>query len=145
MSVGRICQRDVDLANLDESVWQAAERMHQRGVGTLVIVNESKQPIGIVTDRDLVVGAIAVDKDPHTTLIEEVMTRQPHTIAENASIESALAMMRSAACRRIPVVNEQDKLVGLLSMDDVLMLLSEEFVQIGTLLEKQTPRATAEV
>jgi len=143
MSVGRICQREVDFAQVDETAWQAAERMHQRSVGTLVVLNESKQPIGILTDRDLVVRVLAKSEDPHVITIGECMTKAPHTISEDAPIESALSLMRSGAFRRLPVVNREGGLVGLVSLDDVLMLLAEEFAQIGKLVERETPRAAA--
>lgn len=140
MSVGRICVRDVDLADEDEAVWQVAERMHQRAVGTLVILNDAKQPIGIITDRDLVERVLAQRRDPSTASVREVMTADPKTIPEDAPIESALSLMASGRFRRLPVVNGEGKLVGLLSLDDVLMLFAEEFTQIGQLLERETPR-----
>ena len=145
MSVGRICVRDVDLADSNESVWQAAERMHQRTVGTLVVVNDANEPIGMLTDRDLVERIIAQQKDPNTTNVGQAMTHDPKTIPEESSIESALSLMRTDEIRRLPVVDREGKLVGLLSLDDVLMLLAEEFTEIGRLLEGQTPSAAAQV
>ena len=143
MSVGRICVREVDVADPDESAWQAAERMHQRCVGTLVVLNESKEPTGIITDRDLVQRVMAKALDPSTTAIHDVMTVMPKTISEDASIESAVALMRSGGFRRLPVVDSDGRLVGLLSVDDVLMLLAEEISQIGELLENETPQRAA--
>ena len=145
MSVERVCARHVDIAEPDESVWKAAERMHQRAVGTLVIIDEDKKPIGIVTDRDLVERVMAQSKDPNTTAISQVMTHDPVNVNEMASIESVLSVMQSCGFRRIPVVGDEGQLVGLLSLDDVLGLLAEEFAQIGKLLNRQTPRAAAEV
>ena len=145
MSVGRICQREVDLADLDESVQAAAERMHQHTVGVLVILNDAKQPIGIVTDRDLVIRAVAGGKDPYTTPVGHVMTPEPKTVSEDTPIESALSLMRSGGFRRLPVVDHDGRLVGLVTLDDILMLLAEEFADIGKLLERETPRAAAEV
>lgn len=139
MSVGRICVREVDLADPDETVWQAAERMHQRAVGTLVILGPDKMPTGIVTDRDLVERVVATGKDPQTTSVEAIMTRNPMTVDEDAAIESALALMRSHRLRRLPVVGHDGQLVGLLSLDDVLMLLAEEFASIGGLLNRESP------
>ena len=139
MSVGRICVREVDLADADETVGQAAERMRERGVGTLVILGDAKQPLGIVTDRDLVERVLAAGLDPATTTVGEVMTRDPKTVSEEGSIEGALALMRSGRFRRLPVVDQDDRLVGLLSLDDVLMLLAEEFRNVGGSLEREAP------
>lgn len=144
MSVGRICVRDVDLADADERIWQAAERMHQRAVGTLVVLNDAKEPMGIVTDRDLTERVLAQRRDPNVVSVGEVMTPDPKTISEDASIESALSLMRSGRFRRLPVVDRAGQLVGLLSLDDVMMLLAEEFTQIGQLLDRETPRGVAE-
>ena len=88
MSVGKICIREVDLADRNEAVWQAAERMHQRAVGALVVVNDAKEPIGVVTDRDLVERVLAERRDPSVVTVSDVMAR-PMTISEEASIESA--------------------------------------------------------
>ncbi len=144
MSVGRICQRDVDLADLDESAWAAAERMHQRSVGSLLVLNEDRQPIGIVTDRDLVVNVLAHEREPRTTRVREVMTTPVKTISEDAAIEQAISMMRSGEFRRLPVIDYDGRLVGVLTLDDILTLLAEEFADIGQLLDRQTPRAAAD-
>jgi CBS domain-containing protein len=144
MSVGRICTREVDIAHGEESVWRAAERMHQRTVGALVVLNEGDEPIGIVTDRDLTVRVLAQGRDSHTTQLAEVMTRDPETIVEDAPIELALLRMRRGAFRRLPVVDAKGKFVGVLALDDVLMLMAEEFAEIGRLLRNETPRAAAE-
>ncbi len=144
MSVCRICVRNVDLADPTESVWQAAERMRQRGVGTLLMVDEWNKPIGIVTDRDLVVRVLAEGLDGNTTLVRDVMTPHPKTIFQDAPIEDALAIMRGGGFRRVPVVDAEEKLVGLISLDDVLMLLARSFTEIGELIEQETPRGIAE-
>jgi CBS domain-containing protein len=144
MSVGRICVRDVDLAEVGESAWRAAERMHQHGVGTLVVVGPDRRPIGILTDRDLVERVLAQSVDPHETTVGSIMTERPTTIPEGAPIESAVRIMRSGRFRRLPVVDDTGQLVGLLSLDDVLMLIAEEFADIGQLLSCETPRAVAE-
>jgi CBS domain-containing protein len=143
MSVGRICQRSVDVAEPHESVCTAAERMHQRSVGALVVVDRNSRPLGILTDRDLVVRILARGSDPFATAVESVMTPVPKTVVEHAPIEDALSLMRSGAFRRLPVVDGEGALVGLVTLDDILMLLSEEFLQVGRLLEQETPRAAA--
>ena len=143
MSVGRICVRDVDLADPSESVVHAAERMNQRAVGTLVVLDGDSQPVGIVTDRDLVERVLATRRNAYTTTVGEVMSANPKTVAEEESIEAALALMRSSRIRRLPVTNREGQLVGLLSLDDVLMLLAEEFTQVGRLLERETPSGVA--
>lgn len=143
MSVGRICVRSVDTADLSESVVVAARRMHTRKVGTLIVLDNAKEPVGLVTDRDLAVRVLAESLDPGQTSVGDVMTPHPHTIREDAPIEEALRIMRAGRFRRIPVVDNQSKLVGLLSLDDILALLTEEFREIGKLLEEESPRSLA--
>jgi CBS domain-containing protein len=137
MSVGRICSREVDVAAVDESALEAAQRMGTRDVGTLIVLNPAKAPVGIITDRDLVVRVLAAQKDPHVTRVGEVMTRDPKTVQEDCPIETALGLMRAGSFRRLPVVDHHGQLVGILSLDDVLSLLAEEFAHIGRVLERR--------
>lgn len=143
MSVRQICNPDVDVITVEESAQTAAGRMHARKVGTLVVVNERQEPIGIVTDRDLAVRVVAEGKDPTTTIIAEVMTRDPETVREKTPVEDALRIMRNGSFRRVPVVDYDDRLVGLLSLDDILHLLAHDFAQIGDLVERESPESLA--
>ena len=142
MSVGRICTRYVDLADPKEPVQAAARRMLERKVGTLVILDPAKRPVGLLTDRDLVLRVLAPGKDPRQTSVGEVMTKEPTTVTEGTPIEQALALMRSGAFRRLPVVGGDGTLVGLVSLDDILSLLAEEFREVGALVEKEMPSGT---
>jgi CBS domain-containing protein len=144
MAIGSICVREVDTARPDETVSVAAERMHQRAVGALVVVNTSDQVIGMITDRDLVSRVLAKNRNPMETTIRDIMTLSPKTITELTPIKTALLTMRTGRFRRIPVVGHDRKLVGLICLDDILMLLAEEFSQVGRLLKRETPRALVE-
>lgn len=143
MPVGRICVRTVDVAQIDESATVAAQRMHARNVGTLVVVDKEQRPLGLVTDRDLVIRVLAEHRDPNETTLREVMHRLPHTANEEMPIEEALGIMRCGPFRRFPVVNQEGRLVGILSLDDILDLLAEEFGEIGKLLRKESPESLA--
>jgi CBS domain-containing protein len=143
MSAGRICVRSVDVAAMDETAMTVARRMHSRNVGLLVVVDKDQRPLGLVTDRDLVVRVMAAGRDPNQTLVSELMTRLPHSVGEETPIEEALGIMRCGPCRRLPVVGRDGRLVGILSLDDVLDLLSEEFADIGRLVRKESPESLA--
>jgi CBS domain-containing protein len=145
MSVRQICVRDVDTAELTESVLAAAQRMHARNVGSLVVVDKDRRPLGIVTDRDLMVRALVECCDPAKACVWEVMSQLPQTVDESVTIEEALAIMRSGPYRRLPVVNHEGRLVGLVSLDDVLKLLAAEFCEINKLLRKESPEVLATV
>jgi CBS domain-containing protein len=130
---------------MDESVWQAAERMHQRAVGMLVVMDDQQHPVGVLTDRDIVERVVAQRREAGVTKVADIMTPSPTTVREDVSIESALALMRAHAVRRLPVVDTEDRMLGIVSLDDILVLLAEEFADIGRLLERQTPQAAAGV
>lgn len=139
MSAGRICVREVDVISPEESVQVAAARMHDRKVGTLVVLNSDRVPVGIVTDRDLTVRVLAEGRDGTQTTVAEVMTSSPKTVSEQTPIEEALGLMRAGAFRRVPVLDADGRLAGLLSLDDILDLLAEEFRDIGRLLREEQP------
>ena len=143
MSVGRICTRTVDTADLDETTQVAASRMNSRNVGSLIILDDDRHPVGIITDRDLAVRVVAKGLDPNTTTVDAVMTGCPERVTESTPIETAIGVMRSGPHRRLPVVDSQDQLIGILSLDDVLELLCEEFEEIGKLVRNESPDALA--
>ena len=145
MSVGRICVREVDLAEARECVMNAAQRMHDRNVGTLVVVDSSTKPVGILTDRDLATRVVAKGLDAVQTQVAEVMSLAPESVEEGTSIEEALCRMRSGPYRRLTVVDSAGRLIGLISVDDILDLLSEEFVQIGRLVRRESPAGLAQL
>ena len=143
MSVGRICVREVDLADPDETVHIAARRMHDRNVGCLVVRGACAEPLGILTDRDIAMRVVAEGRDPLETRVVDVMTRAPDTVQEKLPLEMALAKMRAGPFRRLPVVSKEGQLVGLISLDDILDLLAEEFREVGSLLRKEGPQSLA--
>lgn len=134
MVVGRICCRITHLADGEETVQAAAERMRRENVGTLVVLDGEHRPFGIVTDRDLVLRVVAAGLDARATRVAQVMTAHPRNIAETAPIEDALRCMRDLAVRRLPVVDADGRLVGIVTMDDVLELLSEELESLGRIV-----------
>ncbi len=139
MTAGRICRREVDLADADESIVTAVKRMGERGVGTLIVLDDDKHPAGILTDRDVALRVVGAGKKLEGTTVADVMTAHPRTVSEETPIEDALSTMRSLAVRRLPVVNADGELQGIVSLDDVLALLAEEFRTIHGVLEKESP------
>ena len=140
MSVGRICTRVVATAAPDETVREVARRMSEHDVGTLVVVDGPTQaPLGIVTDRDLVLRCLATNRDPDQTPLREVMTTPVQAVDEHTPIEQAMTRMAHAGVRRLVVTGPGGALAGLLSLDDVLELVVDEVAIIGQLLAKQAP------
>jgi CBS domain-containing protein len=142
MSIGRICIREVDTAGPKESVLDIARRMRDRQVGTLVVVDDQARPMGLVTDRDIVTRAVASGREAALTPVVDIMTPMPTTVLQDSSIEAALGHMRVGRLRRLPVVSGSGALVGIITLDDILALLAEEFSLIGGLLERESPHPT---
>lgn len=141
--LGSICQRDLDLIGPDESVATAADRMRQRTIGSLIVVDSAKRPVGIVTDRDLVIRALADARDADSTPVSEVMTPDIVVATNDTSINSALRLMRDGPFRRLPIVNQEGLLIGLVTVDDILIRIGREFGEISSLIELETPAASA--
>ena len=111
--------------------------MRDRCVGTLAVLDANQLPVGILTDRDLVTRVMAAGKDPARLRIAEIITRPAETVREDAPIEDVLLQMRGARIRRMLVVDESGRLAGIVSVDDIVSLLSEEFGRVGHLLDSQ--------
>lgn len=134
MSVGKICVRIVQVAAPEENLRQAACRMREADVGTLVVLDGDRRPLGILTDRDLALRCVAEGRDPAATRVDEVMTSPLVCVDETTPIEDALTRMLQVPARRLGVTDAEGGLVGLLALDDVLELLAEEVATIGRLL-----------
>lgn len=143
MNAGTLCTRKVDVATKDESVQTVAARMHQRSVGTLVVVDDANVPVGIVTDRDLTVRVLAHGRDAVLTPVGDVMTLNPRSVATSASLEMCVGLMRAGPFRRLVVVDRSGVLVGVLSLDDVLAAMAHDLETIRGLLGRESPDAVA--
>jgi len=136
MSIGRICVRDVWTAEPGESIRDAARRMADQGVGTLVVLDEKRIPVGILTDRDVATRCVVEGLDPDRTTVSELMTTPVVMVREDAAIEDVLVQMASCRVRRMPVVNARSELEGIVAVDDIVDLLAEETSTLGRLLSR---------
>lgn len=138
MSVGEICNREVIIVNRAETVQEAAKLMRQHHVGDVVVVddrNGARVPVGIVTDRDIVVEVVATGLDQATMTVGDIMASDLFTVKESAGVFESIQYMRRKTVRRLPIVNDGGGLVGILTLDDVLELLSEELLDISKLVK----------
>jgi len=114
-------------ATPDETIADAARRMRDHHVGTVVVVDGEKRdrPTGILTDRDIVVSAVAQSPDKvGSLLVGDVMTRDVITTRPATTLRSALSTMHSRGIRRLPVVSGDGRLEGLIAFDDILEVTS---------------------
>jgi len=145
MSAGRICSRVLVTAAPAETVFAVARRMAEFDVGTVVVIEADglHPPLGILTDRDIAIRGVAAGLDLTRTPVSQLMTIPVHTIDESTPIEQALGRMASGATRRLVVTGPEGKPMGMLSLDDVLDLISAEAGAIGRLLGKQHSQVLA--
>jgi CBS domain-containing protein len=141
MTAGTACIRVIATASPTESVRVAARRMAEHGVGSLVVVaaDTTDRAVGILTDRDIVIRCIATNGDPDRTPVVKVMSAPVQVVGEDASIEDAVSKMAVAGIRRLIVMGKDHSIVGILSLDDILDLLSLDAHSIGRVVEKQNP------
>jgi len=137
MSIGEICNREVITIQRDETVLEAAKLMRQYHVGAVIVVdkrNDRLIPVGIVTDRDLVVEVLATELDQTVITVGDIMAPEVFTIKENTDTPEAIQFMRRKTIRRTPIVDEDGELVGIIALDDVMELLSTELLDVAKLI-----------
>lgn len=143
MNIGAICSREVYVAGPTEPLAQAAREMCRRNVGTVVVVErqgELVRPIGIVTDRDIVRALVERGARIDELEIGTVMTWSPLALHEDSEIAEAIEFLSDGALRRAPVISDAGDLVGIVSIDDLLPIVSEELGALTKLIERQTRR-----
>jgi|SRR5664279_1237217 len=126
MLVKNICTMNAVCCPRQTSVSQAARLMRQHHVGDLVVVDDPEEectPIAVITDRDLVVEVLGNGLDPATTMLGALVYRPLVIANESEDISEAVARMRTHGIRRIPVVNAGGRVVGIVTLDDLLRLL----------------------
>ena len=111
----------------DDTVEKVAQLMKKEDIGPVPVVDDerNKRLVGIVTDRDLALKVVAEGRDPQTTKVEEVMTRKLITSRPDDDVESAMKAMAQYQLRRIPVVDDHNRLVGIISQADVATRVDE--------------------
>ena len=135
MKLGEQFKKDVATVPPDASIRKAAHVMRERGVGTVVVVNDTGKPVGIVTDRDVALAVAVDEKDPDTE-VREIMPGELITIGEKEGIFNATQYIFGYQVRRLPIVDSDGKLVGIVTMDDLVVLLARE---LGNLAEAIQP------
>ncbi len=143
MPVGEICNREVVVAERTTTIVEAARLMRRYHVGDLVVVDEvqgRRVPVGMVTDRDLVVDVIAREQPFASCTVSAVMSATVVCVPETAGVIEAIQLMRSHGVRRVPVVDAGGALVGILAADDLLDLLAEELSALARIAPRGQER-----
>ena len=145
MGIGELCSREVYFVEPDQPLAEAAREMHRRHVGAVVVAEQrGKQlcPIGIVTDRDIVLGEVKRHTDLFALTVQDVMTADPLTLRESEGLSEAIARLKARGVRRAPVVAESGDLVGIVSLDDLLPAAAQELSGLARLIGRQASMET---
>lgn len=120
-NVGMIMQTNLVHVTPKTSIFEAAQLMDEENVGSVLVVGEHRKLLGMITDRQIVIRAVAHKRDLATTTCDEIMTRWPMTIFPETTCKEALDIMGDYGYRRLPV-EKDEKLVGIISLSDLAPL-----------------------
>jgi CBS domain-containing protein len=137
MTIGEICNREVIVIQRDETIQEAAKLMRQFHVGAIIVIdkpNGGTMPVGVITDRDLVVEVMATELDETVITVGDILTPELFVVTENTAIDEAIELMRKKTVRRLPVVDDSGELIGILTLDDALQLLAEQLLDLAKLV-----------
>jgi len=140
MHVQDICNHHVVYIEANESLIEAAAKMRERHVGNLVVVDETddkRKVIGILTDRDIIVSVVAAGLNPETLLVEDVMSKPVYCCGGTQSVFDAIAIMREQGVRRLPVLDEEGSLAGIIAADDIWIALSSQLKTLGEITVRE--------
>ena len=121
----------------DATVAQAAQLMDELNVGAVPVCDEHDHVLGIVTDRDITVRAIAAGLSPAGTPVEQVLSERVRCCSERQPVDDVLALMAAVQIRRLPVLDEAQRLVGMLSLGD--LAVRDQEAAVGVLRRISTP------
>lgn len=137
MTVETLAREKVVSLEPDASVGEAADLMRDRNVGSVVVVDDGS-PVGILTDRDLALAAVSDDVDAGSLTVAEVMSGDLLTVEPGTGVLDLMRKMSAEGVRRVPVV-EDGELLGIVTLDDLIVLLSMELQSMANLIRAESP------
>lgn len=140
MNAGELCSREVYIVRPDEPLSEALALMHKCHVGAVIVVERQDylvRPIGMVTDRDVLRAQVSRGAELFQLRVGDAMSGEPTTVPESAGVAETIARMSDRGVRRAPVVNEEGNLVGIVSLDDLLPIVSEQVAGLARLIGAQ--------
>ncbi len=139
MGLVKCCREQVVAVSPNTPAVEVAKIMREKNVGSVVIVTGDNRPTGVITDRDLTIGVMAREKNPGEVRAGEIATRDVVTFRDSMGIYEAIQKMTAEGIRRMPVVDDAGKLIGIVTMDDIIRMMGEEMAAIAKNIEKQSP------
>ena len=143
MKIAEICSSPAFVAYPDQALAVAAREMRTRDVGALVVVaaGDARQcPLGMLTDRDIVLGQVNQATDLRCLTVGDVMTHHPLCVQADVEITEAMALLASRVVRRAPVVDRAGTLVGIVTLDDLLPAIAQQLQELADTVTPQPRR-----
>jgi CBS domain-containing protein len=142
MNVAATCCKAVITVDRRDEILTAARLMREHHVGFLVVVEPGAEkswmrPIGVLTDRDIVISVVAPEADPRSLTVGDVMTENPVIASLTDSIDTTICKMQHFGVRRLPVVGAHGELKGVLSLDDLVRSLSVELGGVAGAIDSE--------
>ncbi len=131
MPIGEFCAKDVVTALGEETIFDAAKKMGSKQVGAIVVVDSKKRPIGMITDRDITVRVVAQGKDPKSTLLREIISSDLMMLNQERGLFETARVMCEQGVRMVPVIDREGKLVGIICLDDLMVIFGEEMASLS--------------
>ncbi|HZD43646.1 MAG TPA: CBS domain-containing protein [Methanomicrobiales archaeon] len=138
MTLADCCKKSVVTVSPTTTVDEVARIMKEKNVGS-VIVTYNDVPVGIVTDRDLTLRVLAERKRADNLPVEDVMTRDLSTLKGDMGLYEAIEFITERGIRRIPIVGSDEKLMGIITLDDVLLIIGREMKGVADIIERESP------
>jgi CBS domain-containing protein len=139
MAIVDFAQRPATTVLASDSVRSAAQRMKLAGLGSLIVVEDGR-PVGIVTDRDLVLEILGKRLDASAVRVGEVMSKPLVTVHQDAPVREAVRLMSRRGVRRLPVLDDKGEVVGVVAADDLAMLAIGELSSLVVAIGAQAPQ-----
>jgi CBS domain-containing protein len=141
MSLESLCRREIVCVRTSDKVIAATRLMEEKNVGSVVVVSEDK-PVGIMTDRDVMIRLVNKGLDPEKIPVSDVMSVEIITLNQNTGLYDALEQIKESksSVRRFPIVDENGSIKGIITLDDVVYLLGKEMSDVSSIIESERPK-----
>jgi len=143
MKVRELCTLNTQVIEKSETAQAAAQAMQEAKVGSLVVIDmlpNGDIPIGIITDRDIAMKVAVHDVRPSMLLVEDFVSDNLLTVKEKEDVYDVLGKMRQKSVRRVPIVDKEGFLIGIISIDDILNFMVGELKEMTDIMKKEPER-----
>lgn len=140
MSLESLCRREIVCVNRSTMAIDATKMMEEKNVGSVVVVDMDK-PVGILTDRDVVIRLVNKGLEAEKTPVSDIMSPEIITLNKNTGLYEALEQIKDSksAVRRFPIVDDNGSIKGIITLDDVIYLLGKEMSDVSIIIESERP------